>query len=223
MTESSFRFGVLISGSGSNLQALIDRCADGYIPGQIALVISNEPTAYGLERAQKAGIPTCIINHRDYSNRAAFEKVMADALDAANVELVCLAGFMRVLTSWFVRHYQGRLLNIHPALLPAFPGLHVQKKALESGVRFSGATVHFVEEDVDAGPVVVQAVVPILPQDDVPTLSARILQQEHRIFPLAVRLYAQKRLQIQEQKVMIHKYVMNPANTLINPDPALET
>ncbi|MBF0152571.1 MAG: phosphoribosylglycinamide formyltransferase [Magnetococcales bacterium] len=223
MTESSFRYGVLISGSGSNLQALIDRSADGTIPGRIALVISNEPDAFGLQRAEKAAIPTRVIDHRAFPNRTAFEKAMADALDAAQVDLVCLAGFMRVLTPWFVRHYQGRLLNIHPALLPAFPGLHVQQKALDTGVRFSGATVHFVVEDVDAGPIVVQAVVPVHPEDDAPALSARILQQEHRIFPLAVRLFAQKRLKVQGRRVIILNHVSDPSVAVINPESDLVT
>ncbi|MBF0426065.1 MAG: phosphoribosylglycinamide formyltransferase [Magnetococcales bacterium] len=219
MTDALLRYGVVISGGGSNLQALIDRSADGTIPGRIVLVISNEPGAFGLQRAGRAGIPTQVIDHRAFPDRASFEQALAAALDAAQVELVCLAGFMRVLTPWFVRHYRGRLLNIHPALLPAFPGLHVQQRALDAGVRFSGATVHFVVEDVDAGPIVAQAVVPILPGDDAAALAARILQQEHRIFPLAVRLFAQRRLEVQGSRVIIRGHEADAAAALINPLP----
>ncbi|MBF0625826.1 MAG: phosphoribosylglycinamide formyltransferase [Magnetococcales bacterium] len=219
MTDRSCAIGVLISGSGSNLQALIDRCADGTIPGRIALVISNNPGVLGIERAQRAGIPVTVIDHRGFDRREAFEQAMARELDAAGVALVCLAGFMRVLTSWFVGHYQGRLLNIHPALLPAFPGLHVQQQALEAGVRFSGATVHFVSTTVDAGPIVAQAVVPVLPDDDVPALSRRILVQEHRIYPLAARLFAQGRLHIVGNRVLIDTPRELPDQALINPSP----
>lgn len=201
--HSTLTVGVLISGSGSNLQALIDRMADGSVPARIALVISNQPDAFGLERAKRAGIPACVIHHRDFPDRESFEQAMIVALEEAGVELVCLAGFMRVLTPCFIRAFQGRLLNIHPALLPAFPGLHVQQRAIEAGARFSGATVHFVSEEVDAGPIVVQAVVPILDPDTPDTLAARILRQEHRIYPLAVTLYAQKRLRIEGARVRI--------------------
>ncbi|MBF0615016.1 MAG: phosphoribosylglycinamide formyltransferase [Magnetococcales bacterium] len=211
--------GVLISGSGSNLQALIDRMEDGSVPARIALVISNQPNAFGLERARRAGIPACVIHHRDFADRESFEQAMIIALEEAGVELVCLAGFMRVLTPCFIRAFHGRLLNIHPALLPAFPGLHVQQRAIEAGVRFSGATVHFVTEEVDAGPIVAQAVVPILENDTSETLAARILKQEHRIYPLAVALYAQKRLRIEGQRVRILNPTENPAACLIAPNP----
>ncbi|MBF0164050.1 MAG: phosphoribosylglycinamide formyltransferase [Magnetococcales bacterium] len=195
--------GVLISGGGSNLQALIDRVGDGFIPARIGLVISNRADAFGLERARQAGIPTLVIDHKAYPDRPAFEQAMIDALVAAHVELVCLAGFMRVLTPLFIRAFAGRLLNIHPALLPAFPGLHVQQRAIEAGARFSGATVHFVTEEVDAGPIIAQAVVPILDVDDPSSLAARILKREHRIYPLAVKLYAQGRLRIEGQRVRV--------------------
>lgn len=209
--------GVLISGSGSNLQALIDGCAAGSLPARIALVISNKPGVKGLERAAAAGIPTLVVNHREYPDRESFDQVLMAALDQAGVELVCLAGFMRVLTPGFVRHYQGRLINIHPALLPAFPGLHVQQQALDAGVRFSGATVHFVDEGVDTGPIIVQAVVPILPGDDAATLAARILQQEHRIYPWAVRLFAQGRLRLEGRKVVVAEAGGDGGAVLINP------
>ncbi|MEO5334335.1 MAG: phosphoribosylglycinamide formyltransferase [Magnetococcus sp. YQC-5] len=209
--------GVLISGGGSNLQALIDRSADGSMPARIAMVISNKPDVQGLVRANRVGIPTAVIDHRHFSNRESFEQAMIEVLDRAGVELVCLAGFMRVLSPYFVRRFQGRLLNIHPALLPAFPGLHVQQQALDAGVRFSGATVHFVSEEVDAGPIVIQAVVPVLEQDDAATLAARILQQEHRIYPLAVSLFAQGRLRIEQNRVLIQDPVGQADAALLNP------
>ncbi|GAB0056006.1 Phosphoribosylglycinamide formyltransferase [Candidatus Magnetaquicoccaceae bacterium FCR-1] len=201
--RAPLRLGVLISGSGSNLQALIDRVADGFIPARIALVISNRADAFGLERARQAGIPTLVIDHKAHPDRPSFEQAMIDALNASQVELVCLAGFMRVLTPRFIRAFAGRLLNIHPALLPAFPGLHVQQRAIEAGARFSGATVHFVTEEVDAGPIIAQAVVPILDNDDASALAARILKHEHRLYPLAVKLYAEGRLRIEGQRVRV--------------------
>lgn len=210
--------GVLISGGGTNLQALIDGCADHSIPARIKLVISNKPDAYGLIRAKNAAIPTAVIDHRDFPDRDSFERAMVACLAEYQVELVCLAGFMRVLTPYFIRAFQGRLLNIHPALLPAFPGLHVQQQAIDAGVRFSGATVHFVSEEVDAGPIVVQAVVPILPEDNATTLAARILTQEHRIYPLAVSLFAQNRLTIEAGRVHITNPVSQPEAALINPE-----
>lgn len=215
--DNPLRIGVLISGSGSNLQALLDHCASGFIPGRIALVISNNPDAFGLERARRNGVPTRVVCHGEYADRQSFDRALITLLDDAQIELVCLAGFMRVLSGDFVRHFQGRLLNIHPALLPAFPGLHVQHKALEAGVRFSGATVHFVEEEVDAGPIVMQAVVPVVPDDDESTLAARILRQEHRIYPQAVRLFAQNRLHIVDGRVQILESILNPDETLLNP------
>ncbi|MBF0189587.1 MAG: phosphoribosylglycinamide formyltransferase [Magnetococcales bacterium] len=219
MAEPLLAVGVLISGSGSNLQALIDRMAEGSVPARIALVISNQAEAYGLERARLAGIPTRVIHHRAFPDRQHFEQAMIAALNAAGVELVCLAGFMRVLTPCFIRAFQGRLLNIHPALLPAFPGLHVQQRAIDSGARFSGATVHFVTEEVDAGPIVAQAAVPILDHDTAQTLAARILTQEHRLYPMAVSLFAQKRLQISGQRVHILNGREEPEAALIVPPP----
>ncbi|HIJ83154.1 MAG TPA: phosphoribosylglycinamide formyltransferase [Magnetococcales bacterium] len=195
--------GVLVSGSGSNLQAIMDRCADGTIPGQVVVVISNKHGVLALDRARKGGIPTMVVDHDRYAGREAFEMALADVLEQHAVELICLAGFMRILSHWFVRRFSGRVLNIHPALLPAFPGLNVQKRAIEAGVRFSGATVHFVDDGVDTGPVVIQAVVAVLPDDDSQTLSARILAQEHRIYSQAIRWYAQKRLRMVNGKVLL--------------------
>lgn len=211
------RIAVLISGSGSNLQALIDGCASGLIPGRIVLVISNKADVFGLERARNHQIPIQVIDHRLYATRTLFDQALAQALDAAGVELVCLAGFMRVLTSDFVRRYMGRMINIHPALLPAFPGIHVQQKAIDAGVRFSGATVHFVVPEVDAGPIILQAVVPVLDDDDATTLAARILRQEHRIYPMAVRWFAQNRLHLEGERVRVLEREEDQNMALIHP------
>lgn len=213
--------GVLISGSGSNLQALLEACERGLIPGRVVLVISNVDGVFGLERARQRGIPTRVVDHRAFggspAGREAFDRSIAELLDEARVALVCLAGFMRILSPWLVTHYRHRLLNIHPALLPAFPGLHVQQRAIEAGVRFSGATVHFVEAEVDAGPIVIQAVVPILPSDTAETLGRRILQQEHRIYPMAVRWFAQGRIVIEEGRVRIEGGGYDPDGVLLAP------
>lgn len=208
---------MLISGSGSNLQALIDACATGIIPGRIVRVISNNPDAFGLERAKKSQIPTQTIDHHPFANRPLFDAAIAQALDEARAELICLAGFMRRLTEDFALRYAGRLINIHPALLPAFPGIHVHEKAIAAGVRFSGATVHFVVPEVDAGPIICQAVVPVLAHDTPTTLAARILRQEHRIYPLAVRWFAQNRLRLREGKVWLSDAEEEHDAALINP------
>ncbi|MBF0453820.1 MAG: phosphoribosylglycinamide formyltransferase [Magnetococcales bacterium] len=211
------RIGVLISGGGSNLQALIDLCQNSSIAAEVVLVLSNVETAYGLERAQKSGIPTLVIDHSRFEGREAFDRAMIDGLDKAGVDLVCLAGFMRLLTPTFVGHYAQRLINIHPALLPSFPGLHVQQKALDAGVRFSGATVHFVDEGMDTGPIIAQAVVPILPGDDANALGARILKQEHRIYPLVVALFARNRVRLEGGRVEIVDGGQEPDAALLNP------
>ncbi|MBZ0251990.1 MAG: phosphoribosylglycinamide formyltransferase [Candidatus Methylomirabilis sp.] len=203
MSRARTRIGVLISGSGTNLQALLDRAADGTIPGEVALVLSNKEDAHGLERARKAGAPTAVVRHKDFPTREAFDARLVEALRGARVDLVCLAGFMRVLTPAFIRAFEGRILNIHPALLPAFPGVHAQKQAFDYGVRWTGATVHFVDEGTDTGPIVLQAAVPVLPEDDLERLSARILAEEHRIYPEAVRLFCEGRLRIEGRKVRI--------------------
>nr|CRH06187.1 phosphoribosylglycinamide formyltransferase (GART) (GAR transformylase) (5'-phosphoribosylglycinamide transformylase) [Candidatus Magnetococcus massalia] len=216
--QKPFRVGVLISGSGSNLQAIIDKVQDGFIPAQIGLVLSNKPDVFGLARAKEAGITTCVVDHKAYESREAFEEKMIEALDEAEVDLVCLAGFMRVLTPRFVRHYAGRLINIHPSLLPAFPGLNVQQRAIDAGVRFSGCTVHFVEEEVDAGPIITQAVVPVLPDDSEDRLSGRILIQEHRIYPLAVKLIAEQRVKLDGRMVHITQGRWDEDASLLNPD-----
>jgi phosphoribosylglycinamide formyltransferase-1 len=178
--------GVLISGRGSNLQAIIDAVGDGRLDARIALVISNRPDAYGLERARQAGIETLVRDHKAWPSREAYEAVLVEDLRARNVQLVCLAGFMRLLGATFVDAFPTRILNIHPALLPSFPGLHAQRQALEHGVRFSGATVHLVDTNLDAGPIVMQAVVPVFTDDTEDSLSARILAEEHRIYAEAI-------------------------------------
>ena len=197
------RLGVLASGSGSNLQSIIDRCADGSIDAEIVLVLSNVPGAGALNRAEKAGIATALIDHRTFTERADFDRAVVATLQSAGVELVVLAGFMRIITAPFIAAFPERIINIHPALLPAFPGLHVQKKAIEGGVRFSGCTVHFVDGGVDTGPIIIQAVVPILDDDDEASLSARILVQEHRIYPNAIQLIAEGRLRIEGRRVRV--------------------
>jgi phosphoribosylglycinamide formyltransferase-1 len=183
----SRRLGVLISGRGSNLQAIIDATRDGRLDAEIALVVSNRADAYGLERARLAGIETLVRDHKVYPSREAYETVLVDDLRARGVELVCLAGFMRLLGATFVDAFPNRILNIHPALLPAFPGLHAQRQAIEHGVTVSGATVHFVDTTLDAGPIVLQAAVPVLDTDTEDMLGARILEQEHRIYPEAIQ------------------------------------
>jgi phosphoribosylglycinamide formyltransferase-1 len=194
--------GVLISGRGSNLQAIIDAVARGEITGRVAVVISNKPDAAGLERARKAGIEAMVIPSKG-KERSDFERELAEALESRCVELVCLAGFMRVLTPYFIRRFKHRIMNIHPALLPAFPGEDAQGQAFKYGVKVSGCTVHFVDEGVDTGQVILQVPVPVLEDDTADTLSARILQQEHKAFPRAIQLYAEGRLQVAGRKVKV--------------------
>ncbi len=210
------RLGVLISGSGTNLQALIDACAAADFGAEIVAVISNRAEAGGLGRAASAGIPTVVIDHRDFADRPAFDRALTGALEAARVELVCLAGFMRVLTEGFVAHWLDRLINIHPSLLPAFKGLDTHARALARGARFSGCTVHYVRAAVDAGPIIVQAAVPIRPDDTAESLAARVLAEEHRCYPLAVRLIAAGRVRVVGERVEIAGAAA-PDTALINP------
>lgn len=210
------RTGVLISGRGSNLQALIDAAADPDFPAEIALVLSNDPDAAGLERAARAGIETDALRHRDYPDRPAFEQAMTARLEAAGVELVCLAGFMRLLTETFVGHWFDRLINIHPSLLPAFKGLDTHARVLAAGARFTGATVHFVRPAMDDGPIIVQAAVPVGPVDDEAALAARVLAAEHRIYPLALRLVAEGRARVAGDRVVIDGHV-SPGDAMLNP------
>ncbi|MCE3232704.1 MAG: phosphoribosylglycinamide formyltransferase [Rickettsiaceae bacterium] len=187
---SKLKVAVLISGSGTNLQALIDACSAQDYPAEIVLVISNKDTAYGLERAKKAAIATKVINHKEYKSREEFDKVMDAAIVQSGAEFVCMAGFMRLLSEWFVDKWHNKLINIHPSLLPSFKGIDGQKQALEAGVKLAGCTVHFVRKEMDAGPIIVQAAVPVLSSDTVESLSARILEKEHESYPLALKLVA---------------------------------
>jgi phosphoribosylglycinamide formyltransferase 1 len=211
------KVGVLISGRGSNLQALIDACADPAFPAEIVLVLSNKADAYGLERARQAGIPAAVVSHRDYADKPGFEAAMDDALNVAGVELVCLAGFMRLLTSGFVDRWHNRLINIHPSLLPSFKGLDTHARAIEAGVRFSGCTVHYVRPAMDEGPIILQAVVPILEGDDDHTLADRVLVAEHRCYPGALKLIAEGRARVEGERVVISGAPTNAPDTLLNP------
>ena len=214
---SRLKLAVMISGRGSNLQALIDATADPAFPAEIILVLSNRPGAMGLERAAKAGIPTRVIDHKDFADRAAFDAEMTAALEAAGTELVCLAGFMRLLSDEFVDHWRDRMINIHPSLLPAFKGLDVQERVLARGARFAGCTVHYVRKEMDTGPIIVQAVVPVHPDDTPDSLAARVLEREHDIYPLAVRLIAEGRVAIDENDRAVITGAVAQENALLNP------
>jgi phosphoribosylglycinamide formyltransferase-1 len=194
---------VLISGSGSNLQALIDSLGEDN-PATISAVISNRADAYGLVRAQQAGIPTGLLEHRNFADREAFDAALIELIDEAGADLVVLAGFMRILSAGFVRHYQGRLLNIHPSLLPRYRGLNTHQRALDAGDREHGCSVHFVTEELDGGPLILQAVVPVEATDDAGSLAQRVHHQEHRIYPLAVRWFAEGRLHLSADGVMLN-------------------
>jgi len=203
MGNKPLTLGVLVSGRGSNLQAIIDAIERRDLEARIALVISDKEGAFALERAKKHGIEALFIDPKAYESREAHEKAVGDELEKRGVELICLAGYMRILSPYFVRRFRWRIINIHPALLPSFPGLHGQKQALDYGVKVSGCTVHFVDEKTDHGPIIIQAAVPVLENDDEDTLAARILEYEHKIYPRAIQLYAQGRLEIQGRKVKI--------------------
>jgi phosphoribosylglycinamide formyltransferase-1 len=197
------KLGVLISGTGSNLQAIIDAILRGDLKAEIRIVISNRPDAQGLERARRHGIETAVIEHRKFASREDFDRAVLAALRGRSVELVALAGFMRLLSPVMIDAFPGRIMNIHNSLLPSFPGIHGPKDAIEYGVKIAGCTVFFVTPGVDVGPVIVQAAVPVLPGDDEQRLAARILQQEHRIFPHAIALFQQGRLEIRGRHVIL--------------------
>ena len=201
-SELPLKLGVLVSGRGSNLQAIIDAIETKRLAAQIRVVVSDQAEAYALQRARLRGIPTATFYAKDYPSREDFDRTVMQSLRGHQVELVCLAGFMRILSSHFIQEYRNRIINIHPALLPSFPGLHVQRKALEYGVKFSGCTVHFVDEDMDTGPIIIQAVVPVLDRDTEDSLAARILRLEHQIYPRAIQLIAEGRLQIVGRRVL---------------------
>ncbi len=214
---AKLKAGVLISGSGTNLQALIDAMAKPDYPAEIVLVISNKDDAYGLERAEAAGVATLVINQQDYENRERFDDALDAALRDAGCDLVCLAGFMHILTAGFVEGWHDRLINIHPSLLPSFRGLDAQAQALAAGVRIAGCSVHFVRAKMDAGPIIVQAAVPVLDDDDADKLSARILEVEHRIYPLAVRLIGEGRVTVEGDMVRISGDDPTRTDSLISP------
>lgn len=199
----ALRVVVLISGSGSNLQALIDGVTSGELPIEIAAVISNRPDVFGLTRAKEAGIVTQVLDHKGFASREAFDSALMQAIDSYNPSLVVLAGFMRILTPEFTQHYLGRMLNIHPSLLPKFQGLHTHQRALDAGESHHGVTVHFVTAELDGGPAVIQAKVPVLPDDDATQLAKRIQRQEHVIYPLAVKWFALGDLVMQEGKALL--------------------
>jgi phosphoribosylglycinamide formyltransferase-1 len=194
---------VLISGRGSNLQAIIDACGAQKIPAKVAVVISNNPEAAGLERAKKHGIPAVVIDNRQFADKNTYELEIVKALKEHKVGLVCLAGYMRIVGAVLLDHFRGKMINIHPSLLPSFPGLHAQRQALEHGVTVTGCTVHFVDEGCDTGPIIVQSAVPVKENDTEETLSARILEQEHQIYPLAIEFIAKDKLRIEGRRVKL--------------------
>ncbi len=197
--------GVLASGRGTNLQAIMDGASSGDFAGRVAVVVSDRSKAPALERARKAGIPAVFVSKKEAGNQEAFEQRLAAVLDEHQVDVVCLAGFMRILGPWFVRRYWGRMLNIHPALLPSFPGMEAQRQALEYGVKVTGCTVHFADEGVDAGPIIIQRAVPVCEDDNVETLSARILVEEHKAYVAALTLLCDGRLEIRGKRVFVHE------------------
>ena len=209
--------GILISGNGSNFQAIIDAIEKKRLDAEVRVVVSNREDAYGLVRAQKHGVPTEIVDHGKSPSREAFDQHLIERFQVQQVELVVLAGFMRLLSADFVHAFSNRIMNIHPALLPAFPGLHVQRKAVEAGVRFSGCTVHFVNEECDQGPIIIQAVVPVFPDDSEESLSARILKEEHRIYPKAIQLYSEGRLHVAGQRVLVDGLEKEEQQVMIHP------
>ena len=195
--------GVLVSGSGTNLQAILDAEKRGELGAEVRLVVSNVPGVRALERAQAAGAATRVLAHRDFASREAYDEALAHCLGEARVELIALAGFMRIVTPRFLQAFPGRVLNIHPSLLPAFPGLHAQRQALEHGVKVSGCTVHFVDEGCDTGAIIAQAAVPVCEGDDEAALTARILVEEHRLYPAALRAVAEGRVRLSGRRVVI--------------------
>ncbi|HET6459864.1 MAG TPA: phosphoribosylglycinamide formyltransferase [Syntrophales bacterium] len=215
--KQKINLGVLVSGSGSNLQAIIDNIEKGLLDAVIKVVISNNADAYALVRAKKHDIPTVIIKHSDSADRKDFDQKMIDVLKSFSVDLVVMAGFMRLLTPLFLNAFPMRIMNIHPAILPAFPGIHAQKRAADYGVRFSGATVHFADEGVDSGPIIIQAIVPAYDDDTEDTLATRILKEEHRIYSQAIQFYAEGAIEVIGRKVRIKGSKRIPETPLHNP------
>ncbi len=215
--KSALKLGVLVSGRGSNLQAIIDAIEAGRLAAEVRVVISDVAAVYALERAKHHGIKGIHIDPRSFPRREGFDQAVVEALKDRGVELVALAGFMRILSPVIIRAFPHAIVNIHPALLPSFPGLHVQRKALDHGVKFSGCTVHFLDEGVDTGPIIIQAVVPVKDDDTEETLSARILRQEHRIYPWAIQLIAEGRLTIVGRRVLVTEQRGFSEDALLNP------
>lgn len=212
------KLGVLVSGRGSNLQAIIDNIEQGQLSARIEVVISDQADAYALERAQNHNIPGVHVSAKGYKGRRdEYDALLVKELQKRDVDLVCLAGFMRIITPTLIHAFPGRILNIHPALLPSFPGLHVQKAALDHGVKFSGCTVHFVDENMDTGPIIIQAVVPVMDDDTEESLSACILKQEHRIYSRAIQLFAEGRLRVEGRRVFVSGGKISADNCMINP------
>jgi phosphoribosylglycinamide formyltransferase-1 len=212
------RTAILISGRGSNMQALIEACRAPAAPAEILLVLSNNPQAGGLGYAAKAGIPTAVVDHRAYPDRTAFDAELDRRLRAAGAEFVCLAGFMRLLTPAFVERWRDRMINIHPSLLPAFPGLDTHARALAAGVRFHGCTVHFVRFETDTGPIIIQAAIPVQAADTADSLAARVLAQEHRIYPQALAWVAEGRVRVEGDRAIVSGAAVPPA-ALVSPTP----
>ncbi len=203
MSDRLFRLVILISGRGSNLQAILDQVTSGQLPVDIRGVISNRPDAYGLSRARQAGIHTQALDHKDFSNRGEFDTALCQSIDQQQPDLLVLAGFMRILTPEFVEHYRGRMVNIHPSLLPKFRGLNTHERALAAGEQEHGVTVHFVTPELDGGPVIAQAKVPILARDDAETLANRVLEQEHQLYPQVIGWFIQGRVVLKGNRVLI--------------------
>ena len=215
---AKLKVGILISGRGSNMAALIEAAKVADYPAEIAVVVSNVAGAPGLKIAQDAGVAAAAIPHKGFPDRESFDRAVSAELEKHGVGLVALAGFMRIQSPWFPTHWKNRIINIHPSLLPAFPGLRVQQQAIDAGARISGCTVHFVTADLDAGPIIAQAAVPVLQGDDADTLAARILRQEHRLYPMAVRWFVEGRLSVEGSQVAVAG-VPQGATLLFSPDP----
>lgn len=215
-SNPAMKIAVLVSGSGSNLQALIDARQRGELAADIAVVVSNRPTAMGLSRARQAGIPTQVIDHTQFNSRSAFDKAMILAIDQYQPGLLVLAGFMRILTPEFVGHYSGRMMNIHPSLLPNYPGLHTHKRVLEAGDAYHGVTVHFVTDQLDGGPPIVQAKIAVQADDTEESLARRVLEQEHQIYPLAVQWFAEGRLHLSNSRCVLDGELLPPQGHLID-------
>jgi len=196
------KLAILISGSGSNLQAIIDACNHVDFPAEISVVISNKANAYGLVRAKNAGIPHFVISHHDFADRLSFDQSLHDIIMRYGAQLVCLAGFMRLITPWFIDQWHDRMLNIHPSLLPSFKGLHAQQQALNAGVKITGCTVHFVRPEMDSGPIIMQAAVPIIANDTTESLAARILIEEHKIYPASISMIAKNKVIVEGERVL---------------------